>query len=314
MAETCACNEGLKNTGTPGCPTIMNYAEMLIAVPKYGSDGTLNYIDLTATLDAAYFTGKINEADVEDRWFPIPRFKNAASERAESVSEGYDDGTSSYIHQGVRPFSFLIPKQSAELLGQLEAFRCVEFGVYIVDRSGNLRGSLKEAGKLYPIGVDNQSWIPQLTFGTASTIEKINLSFNFDLVEQDSDLRIILASELTGTNLLSLKGLLDVYVEYSSISTTGFKAKLFLKYGSALTKVPVKGLTITDFVDEALATSKLYNVTDSASLAITSVTESPDGTYTFVFVAQTVADKIKVHPVKAGFDFTSVKASLVTIA
>jgi hypothetical protein len=51
----CKCNVGLSNTGTE-CTPLMAVARQYVIVPKFKADGTLNKIDLTATLDSAYWT------------------------------------------------------------------------------------------------------------------------------------------------------------------------------------------------------------------------------------------------------------------
>jgi hypothetical protein len=44
---------------------------------------------------------------------------------------------------------------------------------------------------------------------------------------------------------------------------------------------------------------------DCCKVVITSVTESPDGTYTFVIPAQTSADVLTLNLQKDGFDMTA---------
>jgi hypothetical protein len=119
------------------------------------------------------------------------------------------------------------------------------------------------------------------------------------------------SADITGISLLNVAGLVDVLSTNVSCSTTVLVVKLRTKYNT-----PVKGLVIGDFYDVAGgAASKVYNVTDSAALALTSVVESPSGTYTLTMtVAQTVADKIRVTPVKTGFDYTAVIANTATVA
>ena len=62
---------------------------------------------------------------------------------------------------------------------------------------------------------------------------------------------------------------------------------------SAVNAQTFKGAVLADF--------DLYNDTATASVVITSVTESPDGTYTFVIPAQTSADSMTLNLQKDGF-------------
>jgi hypothetical protein len=56
-----------------------------------------------------------------------------------------------------------------------------------------------------------------------------------------------------------------------------------------------------------------YNVTDSSSVTITSVTENPTGTYTFVIPTQTSAEVLRLTPTLIGHDFKNVVATTILI-
>lgn len=291
----CSCKYSLSNTGAPNCTPIQGVIKKLIIVPLKASDGSDNYIDLSATLDEAYFSDLINEADKSKRWYPTPEMKNVTSEKAESIFEEFEDGSRDFIKDGVRSFLGLMPKQSPQLLAQLQNWRCAKFGVFIVDNNRAIIGAEREEGKLFPIVVENASWNPVLMFGTDTSIQKIQLGFNFDVDEQDGDLRMIEYAEISPVNPLSFEGLLDVNNVVSNISTTGFDVKYTTIYGSALEKEPVEGLLLADF--------SLFNVTDNLSVAITSVTEILAGKYTLVFPAQTSGDSLRLSVSKDGYDF-----------
>ena len=313
--ETCSCDATLKNTGTPACKSLMSYAEMLILVPKYGSTGALNFIDLTDTLDQAYFTAKINASDPRDRWYPTPRVKDADSTKAASEFKTFNDASKIKIRDGVRSWSLILTQQTPQFLGQLEAWGCAEFGIYIVDKSENLIGSLKAEGELYPITVDEDTWNPVFAFAKGNDIQMINLSFDIDLIEQDSDLNFISAAELSPVRVINLEGLVDVVSVISSISQTDFSAELKVKgYGSALSPIHVEGLLITDFISSVGgATGKIRNQTTGLDVTITSVVESPAGTYDINFASQTVGNVLILKPKKNKFDFSLVEKSTITV-
>lgn len=301
----CNCNATLNNTGTPTCEPLMSVMKKIIIVPLFDDAGVENYIDLTTTLNQAYFTARLNDSDPSQRWYPTPEIKNITSEKADSVFEEMEDASKFFIRQGIRSFAGLMPKQSPAFLGKLEGFRCRQIGVYIIDKDGNLIGSFTETGKLFPIRVDESSWNPTLVFGTDTTVQKIALGFDFHVDENDSDLRMITATDISPVNLNSISGLLDVNAAYSAPSTTSFVAELTLDYGSIINPLVVKGWVAGDF--------SLYNVTDSLAVTILTVTESPSGTYTFTFAAQTSGDSLRLSATKSGYDTSTLDDTLIVV-
>ncbi len=299
----CKCNVGLSNTGT-ACTPVMSVTDKIILVPYYNNDGEVNSIDLTDTLDAAYFTALVNQADASKRWFPLPSLKNVADERAENVVESFDDGSSVFITDGNRSFTGLLIKGSVQLLKKINAARCVEVGIFVIDRQGNLIGSILADGTLAPIKLDKDSISALLVKTTDTTVQKIQLKFNFSQDESDENLRMVTADEMS-YDVRLLKGLLDITVTYSSITTTGFVATLKTEYGTVITPVLDKGLDLADFA--------LYNDTDSAAVTPSSVTEDPEGVYTFVMPAQGTTEVLFLTPTKAGRDYSAVVVSPITI-
>ncbi len=65
-AKVCSCSFGLANTGWD-CDPVIGVPQKFLFMPYFDSTGTQNYIDLSATLNQAYFTGKVNEADTSQR-------------------------------------------------------------------------------------------------------------------------------------------------------------------------------------------------------------------------------------------------------
>lgn len=305
----CKCDAGLGNTGTPNCAPIASVTKKVIFVPTYKSDGTRNYIDLTTTLDAAYLTAAINNATTSERWFPLPYFENVTSERAESSFEEAPSGRRNFIKKGTRTLTGEIWGKDAQpqLIGKIEQTRCVDVSIFIVDIDGNIIGSgdVTDTGKLYPIRLDSQSIDAVLMAATDSTTQKIMVTMSFDDVEKDQDLYMLIADEDFTFDALDNNGLLDIYSSYSSITTTGFVANLYTSYGSLKDLIVDAGLVAGDF--------SLYNVTTASSITITSVTESPDGTYTFVIPLQASADVLRLTPSKNGRDYTEVVANTITI-
>lgn len=289
----CNCNAGLGNTGRPGCVPIQSVTSKLIMVPLNANDGSLNGIDLSAPLPT--WNSLVNEADASKRWFPLPAFENVELPKAESQFEEANSGRMAFLREGKRSFSGELwgEDSTPTLLGKMKAGRCVNFGVYVVDVTGNLIGS-KVNGYLYPIPVDNQSWNPTFMFATDSTVQKIMLTFDFDRLFDDSTMYMITATE-ANLDFNTLTGLIDVnLVVASQVATTSVTLEATFDYGTALNPILLQGVTgLTDW--------SIYDVTNQAAFGNpTGVSESPAGTYTLL-KAFVTGDDYTVSVVKDGF-------------
>lgn len=289
----CNCNAGLGNTGRPGCVPIQSVTSKLIMVPLNANDGTLNGIDLSAPLPT--WNDLVNELDASKRWFPLPAFENVELPKAESQFEEANSGRMAFLREGKRSFSGELwgEDSTPTLLGKMKAGRCVNFGVYVVDVTGNLIGS-KVNGYLYPIPVDNQSWNPTFMFATDSTVQKIMLTFDFDRLFDDSTMYMITATE-ANLDFNTLTGLIDVNLAVASqVTTVSVTLDATFDYGTALNPILLQGVTgLTDW--------SIYDVTNQAGFGSpTAVSESPAGTYTLLktFVS---GDDYTVSVVKDGF-------------
>jgi hypothetical protein len=270
-------------------------------------DGSENSIDPTDTLNNAYFTNLINQADDSMRWYPSGALKNVTGERADPIMESFEDGSKVFIRQGVRTFTGMILKGGPVLLNQLNSNRCSTFGVFMIDTDGSIYGKVKnDDGLLYPIEVQAASFNGKLVFTTDTTIEKIMLMFEWGVDERDEDLRMIQANSITGINLSAVGGLIDVYYKSVSASPSTIVVDIFNNYGNFVTGSPIEGLVVADFISsDTLATSKVYNITDNADITITTVTESNTvaGRYTLAMAAGIVAsDVLQILVKKNGLD------------
>jgi len=310
MANCCSLT--VANTGF-GCTPIMEVVEKFIEVSYFKEDGTINEIDLTDTFNLAYFTALVNNADETLRWYPLPFVKNMVDERADSDFESFDDKTKIERQVGIRSVKTMITTLgnnagavSPQMVGKINDKKCKVSGLFGITKSKQLVGEMINDGFLAPIRIDNGSISAKLIkTGSGATTQKIDLSFDWHIDVQDERLRTLEADEMS-TDISLLNGLLDVTATYSAISQTSFKATLKTQYGSYLNPVLVEGLVAGDMA--------LYNVTDSANVTITSVVESPDGTYLISFASQTVADVLRLTISKDGYDFTAVTAATITVA
>lgn len=312
--KVCDCNNTLANQGT-GCTPLFHVIAKLIAVPTFDSTGARNGIDLTDTLNEAYFTALINQTDASKRWYPLPEMKNVASPRTDAVVTEWEDGTTEFVRQGNKSFTGVIPSNNANpmVLGQIESLRCGDVSVYVIDAKGSLRGSLSSDGTtLYPIRLDSPSISANLQDASGTANQKMDIKFSFHPDEQDADLRMITADELGGSYLLSTKGLIEVTMVISGISTTGATVKMKTPFGTILSPVLKKGLVTADFISSVGgATSKVRNVTDGADVAVTVTEDATGGTYTLAWTAQTVSDVVTVLAKSNGYSFTATNLTIV---
>ena len=288
----CVCNVGLSNTGRPNCVPLFSVVSSFIVLPLKDQQGNLNGIDLNAALPN--WESLINEVDPSRRWFPLPPFENVELPKADSQFEEANSGRMAFLRQGKRSFSgeLWAEDSTPTFLGKLESYRCVDFGVFIVDINGNLIGS-RVGGFLRPIPIDNASWDPRFMFATDSTIQKIMLGFDFDRLFHESTMYLI-SPEEAAQNFNDLSGLIDVnFTEITStLSSVQFNADLV--YGTALN--PLKYIGATNLADWEL---KVNGLSIGSPL---SVTEAPDGTYILTFAAQLSGDVLSVEVAKIGYD------------
>jgi hypothetical protein len=242
-------------------------------VPLKDNSGNLNGIDLNAPVPV--WNDLVNETDASKRWFPLPYFENVELPKADSQFEEANSGRMAFLRQGKRSFSGELwgDDSTPTLLDKLNAGRCVNFGIYIVDVNGNLIGS-KSNGYLYPIPVDEQSWNPVFMFATDSTVQKIMLGFDFDRLFDEGTMYMIQQDE-AGIDFNTLSGLIDVNLtEVSQITTTTLVFTADFDYGTALNPIVLQGAVLADF--------SLNDDTAGSPLPIDAINEGPSGTYTIV--------------------------------
>ena len=289
MSLGCKCDSGLSNTGVPNCVTLQSVTSKFIMVPLEDSTGAKNYIDLTATLNEAYFEALVNQADASKRFFPLPLLENVALEKGDSTFEEAPSGRKVFIKQAKRSFAGELWEATPQLLSKIQDNRCVEFGIYIVDVNGSLVGS-KVGDKLYPIPVDNQSFDARLMYATDTTVQKLMVSFDFYRLFDEGTLWLITADEVMDFNLL--EGLLDVEMEKVSATQTDLVLDATLMYGTALNPIKVSGLVLADFT--------LSDASTGANIPLLTVTAVANR-YTLTFASQTASLPVEVKVQKTGY-------------
>ena len=283
----CKCSATLSNTGTPNNQRVVKDGAKLIAVLIKADDGTLNVIESTDVIDQSFVDGKINEVDATKRWYPMGEFKSVEDLRADAATENFSDGSSGIVQQGVRTFVGWLLDFAPKYIQNLSGFSCQKFGLFIIDECGNLQGSISTDGtQLKPIRINEQSWNPTLIKGSSTTVSKVQLAFEFSQLEADSNLRVLDETEVTA-DLLDVEGLVELNGEVTGVTTTtGLVVDLTVDYDADFSPVIVNDWVITDYI--------LFNTTTNLAIVITTVTEAPEGTYTFVYPLQNSADILRL--------------------
>ncbi|MDB5280891.1 MAG: hypothetical protein JWR61_5846, partial [Ferruginibacter sp.] len=291
----------MSNTGKSLCDPIAKAIKKVFIFPYFKADGTINSIDITGAtpLNDAFFLALINNTTPSNRLYPLPRASSVTSPRAESIFETYGDDTKDFIREGVRSVVMTLSKQSAIYLGKIKDWKCQDIGVILVDAEGNMILSSTAAGLGYGIRIDKGSLDATLVFAEDNVSQKIEVKFNFHPDERDENLRVVLASNMPGANLLLRNGLIDVNAVYTTITATAFTATMTSDFGDPTHPAKIEGLVKADFVLKK----------GSAVIVITTVTETAPGVYAFVYPTQTTGT-LTLTATKAGFDFSRINTAI----
>ncbi|GEM_PF-1222013 len=309
MASSCDCNVTLSNTGTPGCMPIQDVAKRLILVPMFDSSNDANRIPVgTIPADSA-IRALINQADDKKRFYPLPEMENVTNERGDPISEDFPSGKNVKIRNGVKTFTGQMLSLGGDYAKQIEGFGCSNMGAYIVDSQGNLIGDGSNPAYLAPLSIDQETWDVRTMDTTDTTIAKIQLGFQWSISVKDSDVRMLLASDfLTDVDWLAYDGLLDLSGTLTETATTTVAVmKITNGFGSLANPGIASGLVKDDFV--------LTEISPTAgAITISSVLESPKGTYTITYPTATPGDELElsIAPATLGFDDTALKAVVIT--
>lgn len=311
--KICVCNSGNDNTGK-GCTGVPSVAIKVIAMRQKKKDGSLNGINFATEADAngiipdSVIQDHLNDPIPENRWYPIGDFENVEDLRAEPISQSFNSGNSIKIKDGVRSFTGLIPEADASFEGVLNTFGCIEdLAVMYVDDAGNLIGESLDKNFLRPIKVDKATWNATYIVPTDTEAVGVSLSYNYSQTVSDAN-RAMIGANGFETDLVSISGLKDasLAIDDSSISTTVVKFVATADYGSSINDT----IKIKDLVEGDLV---FNNETQSAVITLVSfdVSNAGSGEYTATYAAQTAADVIRIDTTKIGYEFDSVKYTIV---
>lgn len=301
MANCCT----LSNSQGDACPSILDIAKRIIIVPEVDASGAKNELANVAAVTKSALQGKFDEADKDNRYFPLSILENVEDVRAEPTFFEFNSGRKAKIKEGTRTFTGFIPFQGPEYLGKLEEWACSKFGVYVIDKSGNFVYATDASTKVkvLPIMVDQESFSAELVKKTDAEPVMIKITFDFRETEKDSLIRAIDADDLDfdGLSSADVYGLYDAKHVATSATVNGFVSTITENiYGFG-----IEGIVSGEF--------SIYNNTTSSDVPFTMA--AVDNVYTFTFTSpQTIADVVKLSVSKAGYDDALIEAELVTIS
>lgn len=296
MSLNCTCPSVYGNTGLPGCQQAFGVARDFWLVPIYDSTGAKNTIStsdlVSGKLPQAFFIGKFNDNDDEDRFYPIRNVEQYNPEKAEPNVFTYDSGNKERLSEGSRTFSFFLPGVEPAFIQNLEQSACGDLGIYVKDEKNNILGDGSTANESRPMRIARNSMNVDLQLGTDGQPYGVMVSFDLEKSVLDTNIRVIGAGTLATDvdfEAFGLQGLVTLNATISAEATTGFTAAIDTQYGDQL--------SLTPFVAGALADFYLYNETTDAVVTITGldVTNAATGVYVFTYIAQTSADVLGLY-------------------
>ena len=277
----CNCNGQIGNTGFPNVKPF-GLTSGVFLMPILASDGTRNGFDLTSATLPADLLAAINNPDPSKRLYPFSNLRNVTHNEADPNYETADNGERFKTRDGVKTVTFECWGVNEQFYAKV-ADNCVNFGVYLVDVCGNLKGQ-KEGTDLYPRPVNRYSYDAKFMDATADTGTKVMIQMDYSLLTNDGDQWMIPADLFAPYSALELNGMIDVNLDITVEDDTTLIVKATFDYGNAVVQLPWTGAVVGDF------TAK--NVTTGLNITIASVTESTTtpGTYTLTIPAQANGD------------------------
>lgn len=309
----CKCAPGMLNTGLPACSPTPKVIKKIVFVNLVANDGTLNSIDPSTTLNNAWIVALINNSDTSKRFFPTPELKNVDTPKTDPTFQTYDDDSKYFVKEGVRSFTGIFPDCPPAYKAKLESIRCNSgMGFYWIDIQGNFIGLNNGTtdGKLYPIPMNVQSVIGKVVMANDKSVTEVQFSYDIPAYVNDANLWMISGSAFPDFSPLQIAGLLDVNVTLVSVTDTVLTVKLSTPSPAADLPIAIQGLVTANFISSNdAATSKIYNVTDSANDTVVAA-EISAGQYTLT--CSSISAKTLILFAKlAGYDFTALKSLVI---
>ncbi len=296
----CDCETGIMSLGQADCLARPSIITKAIFTGYFKDDSSVNGIDLTTPFTGTQFDAKINETNKKIKWSMTAEISLFTTERADPSTVD-KDGVSYNLFQGARTLSFEILKASPELVGRLNGTNCFDLGMHLVDVDNNLVGLVTRDNYFDPIKLESNGF-SKFRFETNSDTAAVTYNGTWGKYVKDENIRVMPYSE-HGIDFSTKRDLIKVSAkDAASVTTTTAKVSFYQENGT-VSGVPYTGLVFGDFT--------AINTTTSLAVAVTGAVESPDGTYTLTYAAQTTNDLGTITATKAGFDFVTSKITFL---
>lgn len=286
----CCTSGSTGNTGLPNGIKPFGDVVSVVLVPILANDGTLNKIDTTLPIGTQVLAG-LNNKDASKRWYPYTGLDTFTEEEAEATTVTNKRGLNAVTRRGVRSVLFEKWDVNEQFYKKTKA-NCQEYGIYLVDVCGNLKGR-KNGTSLYPMAVYRPSSHSIFMGATAETTSMVRYTFQYSDVDGANDDRWMLTKDELGIDMNSVRGLIDVSMTLAKLDATSMTVLATFDYGTAKTLIPYQGAVTADFTlkDDA-----------GATVTVTAV-EVGNGQYTLNMTA--VPDEGTLSVYKAGTAVTS---------
>ena len=250
-------------TGTKGCKQFLKKATSLWFVP----DGF--EFDGTATLDEAY----AKQLQAEGNLIVLKGAKTFTDNSSDDIIETLEDGTKQIATLGLYEFALTFINGLAfhAALHSLNSFG--SYNVLFVDRDGNILGTKASSGNLKGFSL-NMLQAMKLSFPTDSVGQKEGIGFQLsNRQELDTDYIYISSNLLDGFQPQMLDGINEVVLGFAQVPSDG-DTSLVVSAKLKQNQKPFKGADTDDFL-----------LTKDGSTLTQTVSEAPDGLYTFTVAA-----------------------------
>lgn len=268
----CSCSGRLGNTGFPDVKPF-GAVNGVFMMPLFDSTGTRNSIDLSSDITAQLLAGLYN-ADPSKRIYPYLGLDTYTEEEADATTVSNQFGLNAVTRRGVRSVMFEKWGINEQFYNKTKS-ACVEFGLFIIDVCGNIKGK-KVGTKMQPIQVYRESHHSIFMNATPDAKSMARFTMQYSEVEGTVDDRWMIAECEHTLDLNSIVGMFDVEMTIVKVNATNFTIQANLAYGTAVRQLPVLGLLLTNFTFE-----------DGAGVTVTpsGISDEGDGLYTFTVTA-----------------------------
>ena len=278
----------------------------VVLVPMVANDNTPNCIDLSVTLDQAFWDAFLNDPDLSKRGFPIRDIKNADSPIPTAQTREFSGGEVEQLGLNSRIVNSLLNNGTNEYLGKIESFpNCGRWGVLYWDDCPRLKGNAKKTkGFLYPVEISKNTFLALLDWARkGANSQDINLTWNHTAFEKDSNHGFITDNtfgfDLLGTEGVTGVDIVDLLADAATDEIT-FKAETCFGDQADLNGVPV------------FASGDFTITIDLVAATIDTFVNNNDGTYSITTVEDIIAaESIFVTAAKDYFAVTGATVAAV---